>query len=146
MLQNLPEKKWFHNWYFHKYLSKISSQHPWRQKSSLKLYSRYWADISSYHLSAGSINSLCPWSLFWQVSQACDVPLGGLFFNSANQELWQAMFPITFQCGAVDRTWLEDCSEKFGNFGLRTEFSSSHSMTLWLKFVFFSPPGSDLSA
>lgn len=45
------QKKCFHNWDFHKCLSKTASQHPWRQKSALELHDRYGADTSSYHLS-----------------------------------------------------------------------------------------------
>lgn len=40
------QKKHFHNWYFLKCLSKIASQCPWRQKSSLQQYNRYRAGIS----------------------------------------------------------------------------------------------------
>lgn len=37
--------------------------------------------------------------------------------------------------GDVDRTCLEKCSEEFGNFGHRAEFSSSYSMTLWANLI-----------
>lgn len=97
MLQKLPEKKCFHNWYFHKYLSKISSQHRRRQKSSLKLYNRYWAAIYQLAPSIHSILDLPSDRSHKPVMFPLEVYLSAVQIN---------VFSISSQCDLVG-LWIE---------------------------------------
>lgn len=134
------QKKHFHNWYFLKCLSKIASQCPWRQKSSLQQYNRYRADISHIPFFLSSIrpeletcwcwlcSSLCFSPPFWDAQQGHDVAFRGLFFDP-----WRAtVFSATSQCSLV-RLWLE-CGWRNSEEYLRTVGHWTE-----LKFILFPP-------